>query len=80
MSFAGSAALFLLRIGIKGEGGTLSVAWKSSVKSVERFQGDKAVASTMAVLFVVKCFSQRTTRPLLPLWLCCSGQLAVVRG
>jgi hypothetical protein len=26
MSFAGSAALFLLRIGIKGEDGTLSVA------------------------------------------------------
>jgi hypothetical protein len=50
--FAGSAALFLLRIGIKGEGGTASVASKSSVKSVERFEGDKAVASMMAVLFV----------------------------
>jgi hypothetical protein len=56
MSFAGSAALFLLRIGIEGEEGTLSVASKSSVKSVERFEGDKAVASTMAVVFVVKWF------------------------
>ncbi len=56
MSFAGSAALFLLRIGIEGEEGTLSVALKSSVKSVERFEGDKAVASTMAVVFVVKWF------------------------
>ncbi len=52
MSFAGSAALFLLKIGIKGEDGTVSVASKSSVKSVERFEGDKAVASMMAVLFV----------------------------
>jgi hypothetical protein len=56
MSFAGSAALFLLRIGIEGEDGTLSVASKSSVKSKERFEGDKAVASTMAVVCVVKWF------------------------
>jgi hypothetical protein len=54
MSFAGSAALFLLRIGIKGEDGASSVVSKSSVKSVERFEVDKAVASTMAVLFVVE--------------------------
>jgi hypothetical protein len=53
MSFADSAALFLLRIGIMGEDGTLSVASKSSVKSLERFDGDKAVASMMAVLFGV---------------------------
>jgi hypothetical protein len=56
MSFAGSAALFLLRIGIKGGDGTLSVASKSSVKSMERFKGDEAVASMMAVVFVVKWF------------------------
>jgi hypothetical protein len=56
VSFAGSAALFLLRIGIKGEDRTLSVASKSSVKSVERFEGNKAVASTMAVVLVVKWF------------------------
>jgi hypothetical protein len=52
--FAGSApALFLLKIGIKGEDGTVSVTSKSSVKSVERIEGDKVVAaSMMAVLFV----------------------------
>jgi hypothetical protein len=57
LSFAGSAALFLLRRGIEEEDdGTLSVASKSSVKSVERLEGAKAVASTMAVMFVVKLF------------------------
>jgi hypothetical protein len=56
MSFAGSAALFLLRRGIKEEDGALNVASKSSVKSVERLEGDKAVASTMAVVFVVELF------------------------
>ncbi len=56
MSFAGSAALFLLRRGIKEEDGALNVASQSSVKSVERLEGDKAVASTMAVVFVVELF------------------------
>jgi hypothetical protein len=56
MSFAGSAALFLLRRGIEEEDGTLSVASKSSVKSVEMLKGNKAVASKMAVVFVVKLF------------------------